>query len=234
MLAWKVAPALAPAIRWCSNRRKTHRSRRWPLPSSAPKPAAAGRGQHRHRRWRTGALIVNHGHRQDRLHRFHRGRPHHPPGHGGSGKKLRWSWAANRPSSCSTMPISTAPSKAWSTPSGSTRARSAAPARACWCRSRSPTAFMPSSRRAPASCAWAIRWTSPPTSAPWCRRCSCSASVGWLNKVVPKAANAGNRTARYRQGFYFPPTLFTGVSPAATIAQEKSSAGAGQHHVPHA
>ena len=44
-------------------------------------------------------------------------------------RNCRWSSAASRPSSCSMTPISTARSKAWSTRSGSTRARSAAPAR---------------------------------------------------------------------------------------------------------
>ena len=42
-------------------------------------------------------------------------------------------------SSSSTTPISTAWSRAWSTRSGSTRGRSAAPARACWCRRASPS-----------------------------------------------------------------------------------------------
>ena len=49
-------------------------------------------------------------------------------------RSCRSSWAGSRPSSCSTTPTSTAWSKAWWTPSGSTRGRSAAPARACWCR----------------------------------------------------------------------------------------------------
>jgi hypothetical protein len=48
----------------------------------------------------------------------------------GPARSCRWSWAASRPSSCSTTPTWTAWWKAWWTPSGSTRARSAAPARA--------------------------------------------------------------------------------------------------------
>ena len=63
-------------------------------------------------------------------------------------RSCRWSSAASRPSSSSRTPISTAPSKGWSTASGSTRARSAAPARACWCRKASPRPSSPRSRRA--------------------------------------------------------------------------------------
>ena len=62
-------------------------------------------------------------------------------------RNCRWSSAASRPSSCSRTPISTAPSKGWSTASGSTRARSAAPVRGCWCRKASPTLSSPRSRR---------------------------------------------------------------------------------------
>ena len=65
--------------------------------------------------------------------------PHHPQGNGrAAARSCRWNWAASRLSSSSTMPTSTRRSKAWSTRSGSTRARSAAPARASWCRRASP------------------------------------------------------------------------------------------------
>ena len=138
MLAWKIAPALAAGQHaWCSSRPSSRRSPRCSSPRSAAKAgAAAGRGQHRHRRRRDrrGDRQPSR-HRQDRLHRLDRGRPHHPQGHRRhAARSCRSSWAASRPSSSSTTPISTAPSKAWSTRSGSTRARSAAPARACWCR----------------------------------------------------------------------------------------------------
>ena len=68
-------------------------------------------------------------------------------------------------------------SRAWSMPSGSTRARSAAPARACWCRRASRRACWPSCARAWRRCAWAIRWTRPSTSARSSRPCSSSGSA---------------------------------------------------------
>jgi aldehyde dehydrogenase (NAD+) len=58
----------------------------------------------------------------------------------GSARSSRSSSAARARSSSSTTPISTAWSKAWSTRSGSIRARSAAPARGSWCRKASPIA----------------------------------------------------------------------------------------------
>ena len=144
MLAWKIAPALAagntvvlkPAEYHAADRARLRRD----LPRGRP---AAGRRQHRHRRRRDrrGAGRPS-GRRQDRLHRLDRGRPRDPQGDGrNAARSSRWSSAASRPSSSSRMPISTARSKASSTPSGSTRARSAAPARACWCRKASPKRF---------------------------------------------------------------------------------------------
>ena len=60
----------------------------------------------------------------------------------GSASGCRSSWAASRRSSSSTTPTSTARSKGWSTRSGSTRARCAAPARGCWCRNPSRRPFL--------------------------------------------------------------------------------------------
>ena len=48
--------------------------------------------------------------------------------------EVGWNSAASRRTSCSRTATWTAPSRAWSTRSGSTRARSAAPVRVCWCR----------------------------------------------------------------------------------------------------
>ena len=95
------------------------------------------------------ALVEASGHRQGRVHRIDRSRPHHPQGHGrNSPRSSHSSSAANRRSSSSTTPISTPRSKDWSTPSGSTRARYAARARACWCRSASPKRSTRKSARA--------------------------------------------------------------------------------------
>jgi aldehyde dehydrogenase (NAD+) len=78
-------------------------------------------------------------HRQDRLHRQHRGRPRHPPSPPpAAARSSAWSWAASRPTSSLPMPTSTLPSKAWSTASSSTRARCAAPAAGCWCTKARP------------------------------------------------------------------------------------------------
>ena len=135
MLAWKVAPALA-----AGNTVVLKPAEFTPLTALLFAEIAAG-GRRCRRACSTsspatgdtGAALVDHaGRRQDRLHRLDRGRARHPQGdrgHAASG--CRSSWAASRRSSSSTTPISTAPSRAWSTRSGSTRARSAAPARGC-------------------------------------------------------------------------------------------------------
>ena len=95
--------------------------------------------------------------------------------------------AANLPSSSSTTPTSTPPSKAWSMASGSTRDRSAAPARACWCRSASPKPSSPRSARAWRSCASARRWTRQSTWVPSSRPYSSSASASWSKGVAEGA-----------------------------------------------
>ena len=140
MLAWKVAPALA-----MGNTVVLKPAEFTPLTALlfAEIAAAAGlppgvfnvvTGD-----GSTGAALVEHaGRRQDRLHRLDRSRPRasaRPPRARANG--CRSSWAGSRPSSSSTMPTSTGRSRAWSTRSGSTRARCAAPARGCW--SRSPS-----------------------------------------------------------------------------------------------
>jgi aldehyde dehydrogenase (NAD+) len=51
-------------------------------------------------------------------------------------RSCRWNWAASRRSSCLKMRTWMLRLKAWSIRSGSTRARCAAPVRACWCRNR--------------------------------------------------------------------------------------------------
>ena len=85
------------------------------------------------------ALVAAPRRRQDRVHRLDRGRQSDPAvagRHAASGS--RSSSAARPPTSSSRTPPSTRPSKASSTASTSTRATCAAPAHACWCRSRSP------------------------------------------------------------------------------------------------
>jgi aldehyde dehydrogenase (NAD+) len=135
-------------------------------------------------------------------------------------RSCRWNWAASRPSSSSTTPTWTPPSKAWSIRSGSTRARSAAPVRACWCRNRCTSASSPSCARAWRTCASARRWTSRWTSARWSIRCSSSASTAWWNRPAPKAATVYQPACEApANGSWYPPTLITGASTSAAVAQ---------------
>ena len=181
----------------------------------------AGRGQHHHRR-RPHRRGAGHPSRsgQDRLHRLDRRRPPDPHRDGrAAARSSRSSWAASRPSSSSTTPTSTAWSKAWWTRSGSTRARSAAPARACWCRRAWPSGWWPSSapdgdaaRGRPAGQGRGHRRDHRPGAA--------------AEDPGAGAAGRGRRRGMWqpswscpREGWFFPPTLFTDVAPAATIAQ---------------
>ena len=152
MLAWKIAPALAAGntvvLKPAEFTSLTAHPVRRDLRTRRP---AEGRRQHRHRRGReTGAAIVNHPDvdkiaftGSTEVGKIIRAR--HRRLRQGAVARARRQVA---PSSSSRTPISTAPSRGWSMPSGSTRARSAAPARACWCRRASPSASSPSSRRA--------------------------------------------------------------------------------------
>ncbi len=89
MLAWKIAPALAagntvvlkPAEYHAAHRARLRRG----LHGGGP---ARRRRQHRHRRRRDRCADRRaQGHRQDRLHRLDRGRPHHPEGDGRHGQE---------------------------------------------------------------------------------------------------------------------------------------------------
>ena len=135
-------------------------------------------------------------------------------------RSFRWSWAASRRSSSSTMPTSTAWSRAWSTRSGSTRARSAAPARGCWCRKASPSgcrqaprAHGDAARRRPAR-QGGRHWRD--------RRAGAAArrSSAWCSRGAEEGADAVAAVLELPdRGLLLPPTLFTDVAPAATIAQ---------------
>ncbi len=103
-----------------AGRRRRASRRAWS--TSSPAPGSTG-----------AALAAPPGARQGGLHRLHRrgaGDPARssPAPAGGS----RWSSAARAPTWCSTTPPSTRRSRASWTASSSTRATSAAPARACW------------------------------------------------------------------------------------------------------
>ena len=170
MLAWKIAPALA-----CGNTVVLKPAEYTPLTAlafaeicvEAGLPPGVvnivtGDGA-------TGAALVAHPRRrQDRLHRLDRGRPASSAARRRArARSSRWSSAANRRSSCSTTPISTAPSKASSTASSSTRARSAARARGCWSpKSVEARFFTRLKARMATLTRRRVRSTNPPTSAP--------------------------------------------------------------------
>ena len=96
--------------------------------------------------------------REDRVHRLGCDRPADLRG-GGARDEARhaWSWAANRRTSCSTMPISTTPSKARSPASWPRPGRPASPARGCWCRRASTSRSSRSSSRSRGPRRWATR-----------------------------------------------------------------------------
>ena len=169
-----------------------------------------------------GEMIVACGCRQDRLHRLDRRRAPHPRGD----RRHRqgadaWSWAANPPTSCSTMPIWIPPSKGWSMRSGSIRGRSAAPGRACWCRNRWPICSTPSCAPGWTSCASASRWTNALTWARWSIRCNCRAITRDGRRQTRQAQTYVADTPLPEQGCFYPPTLITGLNPADTLMQEE-------------
>ncbi len=71
-------------------------------------------------------------------------------------------------------------------------------------------------------CAWATPSTRTPTSAPSTPHSSSTRSASWLSPARPRVPSAGRPPARcLTRGYWFPPTLFTGVVPAQRIAREE-------------
>ena len=137
-------------------------------------------------------------------------------------RSSRLNSAANRRSSSSMTPISTPPSKAWLTASGSTRARSAAPARACWCRSASPKPSTPKCARAWRRCASARRWIKSIDIGAIVAPVQLERIRSLVDQGVAEGATCWQPQSTLPQkGLYFPPTLLTGVHPTATVAQEE-------------
>src|SRR6266545_4279641 len=99
------------------------------------------------------------------------------------------------------MRPSTRRSRESSRASTSTRATSAAPARACWSRSPSPRHWWTSSSAAWRRCGWGTRWTRTPTWARSTRASSWRRSRSWSPPVRP--------------------TVFTGVAQSFRIAREE-------------
>ena len=225
MLAWKIAPALA-----CGNTVVLKPAETTPLTAllfaeicqQADLPA--GRGQHRHRRRRDrprgrGARRR----RQGRVHRLHRGRPadrqdrrrHRQEGHPRArrqGRQHRLRRRAGRPGRRGHRQrhlLQPGP-------------RAAAPAPGCWCRSPSPTRCSSGSSAGCPRCAWATRSTRTPTSARSTPRSSSRRSASSPTSARPRAPAAGPPPATCpATGFWFPPTVFTGVTQAHRIAREE-------------
>ena len=134
----------------------------------------------------------------------------------------RSSSAAKPPTSSSTMPRSTRRSRASSTASSSTRVTSVAPARASWFRSRSPSALLAKLKR---------RLGTLRVGDPLDKNTDIGAinSARQLNKIKQLVGIGVDEGAELFQppceipdrGFWFPPTVFTGVSQSHRVAQEE-------------
>ena len=133
-----------------------------------------------------------------------------------------WSWAARRPTSCTTTRRWTRPSRASSRGSSSTRATCAARARGCSCRSRSPTSSMELLR---------ARITTLRVGDPLDKNTDVGAinSRAQLDKIVDLAAAGDAEGARRwtspcplpERGLFFPPTVFSDVEQTMRVAREE-------------
>ena len=137
-------------------------------------------------------------------------------------RSCRWSSAENRPSSSSTMPISTARSRASSTPSGSTRARSAAPARASSCRKRSRRRCTHKLRARMAT----LRVGDPLDKSTDIGAIVADVQLDRIRALVEQGRAEGAvcyqpEGAMPDKGLFYPPTLVTGLAPASILAQEE-------------
>ena len=133
-----------------------------------------------------------------------------------------WSWAARRRTSSSTTRRSTRRSRASSTASSSTRGTSAAPAPGCWSRSRSYEPVLESLKRRMAT----LRVGDPLDK---------NTDIGAINSAAQLARitelsdiGAAEGAERWSppcelpdRGFWFAPTIFTGVTQAHRIAREE-------------
>src|ERR1051326_112951 len=190
--------------RWCSSRRSSPRSRRSSSPISAVRsdsPEASSTSSPATdapapRWWTTRAWTRSRSPARPRWGGSSARRPRE------AGRSSPSSWAGSRRSSCARTPISTAWSRAWWTRSGSTRGRSAAPAPGSWCRKASRSGWWTSS---------APGWGRSGGGAPRQRR---------VQKGVAEGATCWQPSwSCPAEGLFYPPTLFTDVTPAATIAQ---------------
>ena len=223
MLAWKVAPALA-----AGNTVVLKPAEFTPLTAllfaelaeAAALPpgvlnVVTGDGD-------TGAAIVDHaGRRQDRVHGLDRGRPHHPQGDGGERQE-----ALARAGRQIAVPRlrrrrpRLAWSRAWWTRSGSTRARCAAPARACWCRKGSSERLVAKLRARMEK----LRLGSPLDKAVDMGAIVAPVQLERIRDLVAAGRGRGRDDVAAdvgvpHDGWFYPPTLFTDVQPSSTIAQ---------------
>ena len=142
---------------------------------------------------------------------------------GTEARRSRSSSAARPPTSCSTTRRSTRRSRASSTASSSTRATSAAPARGCSCRRASYDEVISTrSSAGSARCASATRWTRTPTSARSTPPSSSARSASCPTSARSEGAERWSPPCELPdRGFWFAPTIFTGVTQAHRIAREE-------------
>ncbi len=188
---------------------------------------AAGRGQHRHRRRGDGRGAGRpSGDRQGRLHRLHRGRQAHPDRAGGLGQAPHaGAGRARRPTSSSRTPPWTRPSRASSTASGSTRATSAAPGPACWCRSRCTTWSSTGSPPGWTPCGSVTRWTRTPTSAPSTAGSSWRRSRSWWPPASTRAPRSTSRPVCCPTRASSTPRRSSPACPSPTASPARRSSG---------
>ena len=225
MAAWKIAPALA-----CGNTVVLKPAETTPL--TALKLAelirdvgpAAGRRQHRHRRrrHRRGARRALGASTRSRSPARRKSAASSSAASPARRRATRSSSAARRPTSSSTMPRSTRPSKASSTASSSTRATSAAPARACSCRkavaeeviAQAQGAHGDADRRRPARQEHRHRRDQLGRAA---REDRGVPGIG----QDEGARDVPERCPLPERGYWCRPTLFIGVSQSSRVVQEE-------------
>ena len=130
--------------------------------------------------------------------------------------------AANRRSSCSRTPISTARSRASSTRSGSTRGRSAARARGCWRPKGIADAIYAKLRARMAK----LRVGDPLDKSTDVGAIVAPVQLERIERLMREGAEEGLEFWRAddalpNRGCFYPPTLVTGVEPASILAREE-------------
>ena len=139
----------------------------------------------------------------------------------GQGRSSPWNWAGNRPSWSTRMPIWIRWWRGSWTPSGSTRARSAAPEAGSWSRRGWPPPWRPSSGPGWKPSAWGTPWTRASTWEPSSPRFNWRRSGTGGTGTGRRDPDLATLLGHPEEGFFYPPTLCTDCSPSSTLAQEE-------------